>query len=215
MKQLLIKELKLSMHPTALIFLLLSAMLVIPNYPYYVVFFYTGLAVFFTCLSGRENHDIEYTLLLPVEKSDAVKARFAFVVLLELVQLAVAVPFAIIRQHMPLPPNAVGMDANIALFGSAFIMLGLFNTVFFGVYYKNPQNVGRAFGVSSIAVFIYITVAETLVHIVPFVRDRLDTADTMFLGDKLIMLAAGIIVFALATAFSYKHAVKSFETIDI
>lgn len=39
MRALLIKEIKLSLHPTIPIFLLLSAMLIIPNYPYYVVFF--------------------------------------------------------------------------------------------------------------------------------------------------------------------------------
>ncbi|MEA4972118.1 MAG: ABC-2 transporter permease [Candidatus Metalachnospira sp.] len=215
MKQLLIKELRLSMHPTALIFLLLSVMLVIPNYPYYVVFFYTGLAVFFTCLLGRENHDIEYMLIMPIRKCDAVKARFAFVVLQELIQMIIAVPFALIRQHMPVPPNAVGMDANIALFGSSLVMMGLFNLVFFGIYYKNPQNVGKAFGVSSIIVFVYMTVAEALVHIVPFVRDKLDTSDTMFLGEKLIVLVIGMIVFALTTAAAYKRAVKSFETLDI
>lgn len=47
MKKLLRKEVLLSMHPTAIIFLALSMMLIIPNYPYYVIFFYTGLAIFF------------------------------------------------------------------------------------------------------------------------------------------------------------------------
>jgi hypothetical protein len=46
MKNLLRKEIFLSLHPTAPIFLILSMMLMIPNYPYYVVFFYTGMAVF-------------------------------------------------------------------------------------------------------------------------------------------------------------------------
>ena len=48
MLRLLQKEIRLAMHPTVPIFLLLSAMLLIPNYPYYVAFFYTGLGVFFT-----------------------------------------------------------------------------------------------------------------------------------------------------------------------
>ena len=43
MKHLLYKEWRLAMHPTALLFLPLSAMLLIPNYPYYVIFFYTSL----------------------------------------------------------------------------------------------------------------------------------------------------------------------------
>ena len=72
MNKLLKKELALAMHPTAPIFLALSVLLIIPNYPYYVTFFYTSLAIFFTCLNGRENNDVYYTLLLPVPKRSVV-----------------------------------------------------------------------------------------------------------------------------------------------
>ena len=87
MLRLLQKEIRLAMHPTVPIFLLLSAMLLIPNYPYYVAFFYTGLGVFFTCMNGREQHDIAYTLLLPVCKRDVVRARRLLDTLLELLKL--------------------------------------------------------------------------------------------------------------------------------
>ena len=39
MKKLLIKDFRLAMHPTVFLFWLLSSMLIIPNYPYYVVLF--------------------------------------------------------------------------------------------------------------------------------------------------------------------------------
>ena len=51
MKALLQKELRLAMHPAALLFLALSALLIIPNYPYYVTFFYTTLGIFFYLLN--------------------------------------------------------------------------------------------------------------------------------------------------------------------
>lgn len=57
MKNLMRKELLLAMHPASVLFLLLSAMLLIPNYPYYVICFYTCLGTFFICLTGRENRD--------------------------------------------------------------------------------------------------------------------------------------------------------------
>ncbi|MFL0249775.1 ABC-2 transporter permease [Clostridium neuense] len=215
MIKLLRKELLLCMHPTAPIFLILSMMLIIPNYPYYVVFFYTGLAVFFTCLNGRENNDVFYTMTLPIAKKYIVKSRFVFVVLLELLQMLVAVPFAIIRQLMPLPGNQVGMDANIALFGLSFIMFALFNYIFFGIYYKNVDKVGKAFGLSSIAVFIYIAVAETCAHVIPFVRDYLDTKDPKYITYKLIVLAVGIVIYALITYSTYKKSVRSFEVLDL
>ncbi|AKN29932.1 membrane protein [Clostridium carboxidivorans P7] len=215
MRNLLRKELLLSMHPTAPIFLILSMMLIIPNYTYYVVFFYTGLAVFFTCLNGRENNDVFYTLTLPIAKKDIVKSRFAFVILLQLAQIIIAIPFAIIRQNLPVPGNKVGMNANITLFGISLIMLGLFNYIFFKIYYKDVNKVGTAFVKSTIAISVYIVIAETCAHVVPFVRDYLNTKDPQYLTYKLIVLAAGIIIYAFLTHVVYKKSVKAFESFDL
>lgn len=215
MRKLIYKEIMLAMHPTAPIFLLLSAMLLIPNYPYGVVFFYTSLAVFFTCLTGRENQDVPFTLLLPIRKRDVVKARFALVVGLELCQMAVAIPFAVLRQHMNIPGNAVGMDANIPLFGMAFVMLGLFHLVFFGIYYRDVRKVGKAFVASSVVIFLYIGASETLTHILPFLRDRMDTPDSMYLGQKLVFLLAGAVLYLVMTLAAYGRAVRNFEGQDI
>ena len=215
MKNLLKKEFALAMHPTAPVFLMLSAMLLIPNYPYYVVFFYTGLAVFFTCLNGRENHDIAYTVQLPVAKRDVVKARIAFVLILEGAQMVIAVPFALLRQSFPMPGNEVGMDANLSLFAFSFVLLGLFNLIFFSIYYKNVRQVGKAFVASSSAVFLYMAVMEVLTHMIPFLRDQMDTRDPQYLPQKLLVLAAGVLIFALLTWAAYQQSVRSFEAQDL
>ena len=76
MKNLLYKELRLSLHPTMYLFLAMPAMLLIPSYPYYVAFMYTCLAVYFTFLFAREQNDIFYTAMLPIRKTDVVKAAF-------------------------------------------------------------------------------------------------------------------------------------------
>lgn len=213
--KLLKKELRLALHPTAVIFLALSAMVLIPNYPYYVVFFYTGLAVFFTCLNGRENQDAAFTLLLPVSRRQVVAARFGAVVLLELVQLALTALFALVRRALPLPPNGAGMEANIALFGLSLVMLGLFHVVFFGLYYRNVKKVGLPFALSSAAVFLYITVMEVLCHTAPVFREKLDTADPLFLREKLIVLLIGAAGYILLTALAFSRAARSFERQDI
>lgn len=215
MKNLLLKEFRLAMHPTNIIFLSFSMMLLIPNYPYYVTFFYTGLAVFFTCLSGRENQDIFYSMLLPVRKKDIVKARFIFVMIIQLLQMLVAVPFAILRQSINLPGNQAGMDANIAFFGFSFILFGIFNFFFFGIYYKDVNKVGKAFGVSSTVVFIYIIIIEACVHAVPYVKNYLDTNDSEHLADKMIVLAVGIVIYVLVTYLSFVRSAKYFEALDL
>lgn len=215
MKNLLYKELKLCVHPTSLLFLGLSALLIIPNYPYLVTFFYTGLAVFFICLTGRENHDIFYTVSLPVQKQDIVKARFYFVILLELLQILLAIPFAILRQHFNLPGNQVGMDANIALFGFAFVMLGIFNLLFFENYYKAPDKVGSAFAKACIAISVFILIIETCTHAVPFVRDYIDTTDPLFIAYKLPILGVGLTIYIILTVIAYRKSIQSFEKLDL
>lgn len=51
------KDLRLAAHPMMYVFALFGVMLIIPNYPYTVVFFYGLLGIFFTFLNGRENKE--------------------------------------------------------------------------------------------------------------------------------------------------------------
>ena len=145
MRNLLRHELKLVVHPTNWIFLALSAMLLIPNYPYYVVFFYGCLGFLFTFTDARENQDLLFLSLLPLGKRDLVKSRFLLVILFQLAQMLAAVPFALLRQSFAIPGNAAGMDAGIALFGLALPMLGIFNRIFLGSFFRQPDKVGTAF----------------------------------------------------------------------
>lgn len=215
MAKLLMKEFRLAMHPTNLIFLTLSTMLIIPNYPYYVTFFYTTLGLFFLCLNGRENHDIEYSITLPVRKQEIVKGRIGFAVLVELAQVLLAVPFALLRNRLQPVGNEVGMDANIAFFGLSLLMLGLFNLLFFPAYYKNPDKVGKAFVISSVYIFLYIVVVEGLAHIAPFFHQQLDTPDPQFLTAKLAVLGIGAFLFAILSWVSYLISAKRFVRLDL
>ena len=88
------KDLRLAAHPMMYVFALFGVMLIIPNYPYTVVFFYGLLGIFFTFLNGRENKDVYYCAVLPVTKRDQVRARAWLVVAVELAELVIAVPFA-------------------------------------------------------------------------------------------------------------------------
>ncbi|MDD3214093.1 MAG: ABC-2 transporter permease [Eubacteriales bacterium] len=215
MKNLLAKEMRLAMHPTNIIFLSLSTMLLIPNYPYYVIFFYTTLGIFFLCLLGRENHDIDFSLALPVRKTQIVEARIGYAVIIEVAQALLCIPFAILRSHLSPTPNEVGMDANIALFGLSFLMMGLFNLLFFPAYYRAPAKVGKAYVFSSIVIFLYIGVAETAAHAVPFFRDRLDTPDPQFLPEKLLVLGVGLAAYILFTWAACRISAKRFIALDL
>lgn len=212
MKNLLNKELRLALHPTCFLFLFLSALLLIPNYPFYVTFFYTGLAIFFTCLSGRENMDIMYTALLPVRKTDIVKSRMLVAVLLECIQLLLAMLFGWLRRGVP---NLAGLDANLALLGLSLVLLGIFNITFFPSYYKAPEKVGKSFVFSSTAVFVYILLAEACTFVLPFFHDQLDTPDPAFLPEKLLVLAVGVVAFLALTFLAYTLSKRNFEPKDL
>lgn len=215
MKSMLLKEIRLATHPTNLIFLSLSLMMLIPNYPYSIIFFYTTLGIFFMCLLGRENHDIAFSLALPVRKSEIVDARILYATLIEVAQLLICIPFAVIRAHISPAANEVGMDANVAFFGFALLITGLFNLLFFPAYYRDPAKVGKAYVITSIILFFLIGLLETLTHILPFFRNRLDTPDPQFLPQKLAVLGLGLIVFAVCTWFARRISVKRFVALDL
>lgn len=217
MKNILYKEFRLALHPTALLFLLMPLMLLIPNYPYYVAYFYMTLAIFFTCLSGRENRDIYYMMSLPVRKRDLVRGRIATAVILEIAEFLISIPFILIRSSFDMPGNEAGMDANVAMIGVALVMMAVFNYVFFVKYYKNPDKVGVSFLFGSVLFFLMLMVATVfeVSPLIPFIKDKLDTPDPQFMTEKLIVLAVGIVIFAVLTLLALKKSEKEFENIDL
>ena len=182
MKELLNKELKLVLHPTNILFIPLAFMLFIPNYPYLVIMFYTCLGIFFMCQFGRENNDVFFTMMLPVEKRKTVLARIIFASLLELLEIAVCVPTAILRAKIMTPVNAADLDINITLFAFFFMIFGVFNIVFFTGYYKNVKRIGVPFALGSVAVFVFIGIEIVLCHTLPLFKNKLDTPDPQFLA---------------------------------
>ena len=212
--KLLKKEFKLCMHPTAPLFLMLCTMILIPNYPYAVSFFYVTLGVFFICLTGRENHDAAFTAALPVSRKQMVCGRIGMVCCLEVLDLLAVGLMLWVKSLIGYTPNQAGMDANIALLGEGFIVFGLFNLLFFPNWYRNINKVGVPFLLASVAVFVYIVLAIVSTYAIPFVRDCLDTQDPAFLKEKLLFIAAALLLFLCAMWLSMKASVKRFERVD-
>lgn len=146
MKNLVYKEFRLAAHPTNYIFLSFAFMLLIPNYPYLVSFFYTTLGIFFMCLSSRENHDLEYSLNLPVRKRDLVGARLLTVCIFELLTIVATIPFAVLRcTVLNTSLNQAGSMPSLAFYGIVFLYFGIFNLSFFTAYYKSPEKNRQTF----------------------------------------------------------------------
>ena len=213
--KLLKKEFRLCLHPTAPLFLMLATMILIPNYPYAVSFFYITLGVFFICLTGRENHDAGYTAALPVSRKQIVCGRILLVCCLEMADLIAAALMVWLKSRIGFTPNEAGMDANIALLGEGFIVFGLFNLIFFPRWYKDINKVGVPILLASTAVFVYIMIAIVSTYAVPFVRDCLDTQDPAFLTEKLLFVGVAALLYVCSTWLATQLSVRRFEQVDL
>ncbi len=215
MKALQSKNWRLAMSPVPLLFLLLSGLILIPNYPYYVTFFYNSLGIFMWMQSLRENRDTAYMMLLPVTKAEMVRARLRTVVQLELLQLLACVPFMVLRASYGHLNNAVGIEANAAFLGLGLVQMGLFNLVFFPMHYRNAYDLGKPFLAASAAELFYIVLVEACDHVIPYMKT---VCESYALSDQLRqwpMLLGGVAVFALLTWAAERRSVRRFEKVDL
>lgn len=215
MKQLMQKEWTLVVMPVPIAFLALSGLLLIPSYPYFVTFFYSSLGIFLMMQSARENNDLAFGMLLPVPKQAVVTARFSTVVTLQLLQLIACIPFALVRAGYGHIANPVGFEANVSFFGVALMLLALFNLTFFPMHYKNGYDLGKPFVLSAIWQFLFIAVAETLSHIVPYLSTVCQSYAAAEQLQQLPLLLAGAIIYAAGTYLAWRISVRRFVRVDL
>lgn len=214
MKALLYKQLRLVCHPMTPVFCLFGFMVIIPNYPYTVIFFYVMLGLFFTFLNMREQKDLYYTALLPVPKRDAVKAGCLFTALIELLSLAVLVLCALLAVRLqPGKDNLVGLDPNLALFAAGFLLYAVFNAVFLPSFYANGYKVGVAFVKAIIPTTLAMIVFEALPHVPSLMwLDDMDAATQVRL---LPVLIGSILIYVGCMALTFQASARAYEKVDM
>ncbi len=212
-KCLIKKEFLLTAHPMTFVFTFFGIMLIIPNYIYYVAFFYTTLGIFFGFMNGRENRDAYFNAILPVSKKEVVKAKTAFVWIIETASVVFAVPFAIFSRTInPNGSNLAGIEANVAFFGLSLIMYSLFNAVFLNEFFKTAYKVGKAFVFGSITTAVFVLVAETADHM-PVVGDYLEGKQGQLV--QLPLLFVGIAIFTASFFVVNIQCAKKYEKVDL
>jgi len=213
MFNLLYKELRLAAHPTLYVFMLMGALIIIPSYPYSVVFLFGCLAPFITFLFGRETRDTYYTALLPVRKSDVVKGKCLMIVFAQIGELLFSIPFAILHAYLFPGKNIVGMEPNVTYYGFGFLCFALFNLVFLTQFYRTAYKVGKSFILAMIPVTVVMVGMETISHI-PSLK-WLDRTETDMLIRQIPILAAGIFLYLFGTIAAYHLAVDHFDKVDL
>ena len=214
MKALLYKQFRLVCHPMTLIFCLFGIMVLIPNYPYTVIFFYVMLGLFFTFLNIREQKDIYYSALLPVPKRDTVKAGCTFVVIIEVLSLVVLIPCSLLALHLqPGKDNLVGLDPNLALLAAGFLLYAVFNGVFLPSFYANGYKVGVAFVKAVIPTTLAMIALEALPHFPALTwLDDMDAATQVRL---LPVLIGSVLIYAGGMALTFWASAKRYEKVDL
>ena len=214
MKTLLYKQLRLVCHPMTPIFCLFGCMVLIPNYPYSVTFFYVTLGLFFTFLNMREQKDIYYSALLPIRKRDTVRAAVLFTVAVELLSIVVTGLFCLLSARLqPGKDNAVGMDANLMLLGVGLLLYGVFNLVFFTGLYRSGYKVGAAYLKANIALWPMMLAAEAVVHFPGLAW--LNQVDAQANLRQLPIFIAGAALYAGLTVAAYKRGAALYEKVDL
>ena len=217
MRNILLKEIKLSASPLAFLFIAFSLMFFIPGYPILCGVFFVTLGLFQSFQAAREANDIIFSALLPIAKSDVVKGKYLFVCFIEACALFLMATATVIRMTLLADvqvyrQNAL-MTANLFALGMALFIFGLFNVIFLGGFFKTAYKQGRPFVTYIIVAFLTIGIAESL-HYFPKL-DKLNAFGTEYIGLQIILLMAGLIVFGLMTVLSYKKACWNFERIDL
>lgn len=213
MCKLLYKELRLAAHPSMYIFLFMGALVLIPAYPYSMMYFFGMLGVFQSLMYARETRDIYFTALLPVAKRDAVKSKLLLAAFAQLTEIIVSIPFAFLRTLYLTDGNPVGIEPNPAFYGFGLVIFGAFNLVFFPYFFKTAYKAGTAFLLALIPAVIGIFLMEAAVHIPGL--EWLDGITPSAMGRQLPVLFAGIVLYAGMWCLAYKISVKRFVKVDL
>lgn len=213
MFDLLYKEWRLAVHSVVYLFLLIGALLLVPAYPYGMIFFFGCLGLYFTSLFARENADVFFTAMLPIQKRQVVKSKCLLFVSIELVQLLVCIPFSVIRLWTLPEGNPVGIEANAAYFGFGLIAYAAFNFVFLTVLFQSAYQVGKAFVAGIVPVVAVILLMEYMAHLPSFLwLDSVESADQI---RQLPLLGAGVLIYAAGNFLACRTASRRFEQVDL
>ena len=217
MRNIMLKEIKLSASILSFLFILFGFMFFLPGYPILCGAFFVTLGIYQGFLNAREANDITFSALLPISKDDVVKGKYLFVCMIEACGLLLMLVSALVRMTVLVDAVAyrsnVMMNANLFALGAALVIFGLFNVIFLGGFFKTAHNMGKPFVIYIIVGFLCIVVFEALHHIPVLAAVNAFGFDNI--GVQLGGLIGGMVLFIVMTFLSYKTSCKNFEKVDL
>lgn len=216
MKNLLYKEFKLCVPVQTWVFVGLSALIAVPSWPTLVPFLYpiAGFATIFPI--ALSNHDLLYTGILPVRKSDVVLGKVLLIGALEIISVIVSIPFGVLRRCFYPDAGFSDLGINLALYGFVLLVYALFNIVFFPWNYRRPDAKNTCcFLTATLASAFFLGGVAFSFIVIPGASDFINQYAGAGLFAQLGILTLGIAAFLLFGFASYKAAAKRFEKINL
>lgn len=217
MRNILLKECKLSASPLSFLFILFGLMFFLPGYPVLCGVFFVTLGIFQSYQNAREANDMVFSALLPISKRDVVKGKYLFTAAIELCGILLMAAAVVVRMTVladaPVYRSNALMNANLFALGMAFVGFGLFNLIFVGGFFKTAYKFAGPFVGYIIAVFLMISIAETLHHIPGFAF--LNAFGTEHFAVQVLLLGFGAAFYLAVTVLSCKKACKRFDKTDL
>ena len=171
------------------------------------------LAPFITFMFARENNDAWYTATLPIQKKEIVLAKCLLLTVVQLGQLLISLPFAILCNTLTIENNPVGMDTTAAWYGFGLIIFSVFNLVFLPAYYTSGYKAGVSFLSAMLPVILFMAAVEILVHFPIFYW--MDSTSPEDLLRQLPILFLGLFLYVVSMAASYRIAAHRFEKVNL
>jgi hypothetical protein len=211
MKNLIYKELFLSIHKFFYILpILLAGLVMIPRWIYlfaFMYFFWLSVPqIFAGYLSQR---DYEFTTVLPVKKSDIAKSKGLAIMLIELYHMFFIALVGIVHNLVYGSFN-VFIEIGPAFFGYAFVMFAIFNIIFLPLYFRTAYHYGKPLIYASVVATIFGVGLELLALLSSNASKIINNPDSLY---QLGMLFAGFIIFIFVNWFVLNRSARNYESI--
>lgn len=217
MSNLLMKDFKIGVHPMFFVYpFLFGALMLIPAWIYNIVlmyFFWITIPSMFA--QYRAQNDLMFSTMMPVAKKDIVKARVVVIVILELLHIVTAMIYGLITVRLYQHVTYFFFPPHMGFWGLCFVMLAIFNIIFFPMYYKTAYKYGGA-AIAAIAATLAFTGIVQWVGIQsPFLSNIFYGSGILNTGLQLSILIAGIVIFFVFTLITYRMSVRRFLKVEI
>lgn len=217
MKNLLIKEFKLGINVQIVIFVVLSLLILVPSWPAAASLLYSISGIITLFPRALANKDIEYTVLLPIKKTDVVKGKTIFIMAIEVIIVILSTIGGIIRvlNYLPAKGEEAYFEAVkpcVSHIGLAFIGFGVMNLIMIAMYYKDPyKKLTAPLLISSFGLMIILALGSLLIAFIPELR----IYNEVSIIYQTIIVIIGFLLFVLLSYIGYKIGAKRFSKIDL